>query len=83
MGQVKSAAAIYAQTLRFFSASVRESPEHLISCYKFGNYAKIPEMVNFQRRLEESLQFAMATTENMLLSLAFLAHSHNQVLISL
>ncbi|KAK2715089.1 N-alpha-acetyltransferase 25, NatB auxiliary subunit-like [Artemia franciscana] len=80
LGQVKSAAAIYAQTLRFFSASVRESPEHLISCYKFGNYAKIPEMVNFQRRLEESLQFAMATTENMLLSLAFLAHSHNQVL---
>ena len=69
MGLPQSASPLLSSTLRFFTSHARETAECLITAYKFGSFAKIPEFTRFGRRLDGSVHFAAATAERMLLDL--------------
>ncbi|XP_050408491.1 N-alpha-acetyltransferase 25, NatB auxiliary subunit [Patella vulgata] len=77
LGHFVAACAMYGTMLRFFTVNHKETTEYLISSYKYGSFSKIYEFVKFRERLQNSLQFASATAERLLLDLIFETNSHS------
>ncbi|XP_064612793.1 N-alpha-acetyltransferase 25, NatB auxiliary subunit-like [Liolophura sinensis] len=77
LGHVMSACAMYGTMLRFFTVNHKETAEYLISSYKYGSFTKIFEFVKFREKLQNSLQFATATAERLVLDLVLETNSHN------
>ncbi|KAI0241030.1 N-alpha-acetyltransferase 25, NatB auxiliary subunit [Lamellibrachia satsuma] len=80
LGHLSTAVSFYDGMLKFFTVSHREMTECLISSYKYGSFTKIDEFVKFRQRLQNSLQYATATVERMLLDLILETHSHQNTL---
>ncbi|KAL3858112.1 hypothetical protein ACJMK2_012723 [Sinanodonta woodiana] len=78
LGHYTAACAMYGTMLRFFTVNHKETTEYLISSYKFGSFAKIHEFVKFREKLQNSLQYASATAERMLLDLVLETDSHTK-----
>ncbi|XP_046361388.2 N-alpha-acetyltransferase 25, NatB auxiliary subunit-like [Haliotis rufescens] len=77
LGHFVAACAMYGTMLRFFTVNHKETTEYLISSYKYGSFGKIREFVNFREKLQNSLQYASATSERLLLDLTLETASHN------
>ncbi|XP_023226878.1 N-alpha-acetyltransferase 25, NatB auxiliary subunit-like [Centruroides sculpturatus] len=58
---------ILGNTLRFFAGNHKDTIDYLISCYKFGSFTKIPEIVSFRERLNNSIHYANVAVERMIL----------------
>lgn len=54
---------IYDQTLKFFTASYKDSLEYLAMSYKFGSFSKLQEFMDFRERLSNSLHYSMTSVE--------------------
>lgn len=54
---------LYDQTLKFFTASYKESLEYLSTCYRFGSFSKLQEFMEFRDRLSNSLHYALVSAE--------------------
>ncbi|CAM1320983.1 NAA25 (predicted), partial [Pycnogonum litorale] len=70
------ACTVYGNTLRFFTSNFRDTIDCLISSYKFGSFPKIYEFVKFRERLNNSEQYALITTERMILDLILETNCH-------
>uniref|UniRef100_A0A0B7AIK1 Uncharacterized protein n=1 Tax=Arion vulgaris TaxID=1028688 RepID=A0A0B7AIK1_9EUPU len=77
LGHFMEASTMYGAMVRFFLLNQREASEHLMSSYKFGSFGRIQEFVEFQNRLNNSIQFHHATTEKLLLDLIMQTDSHD------
>ncbi|KAK2193508.1 hypothetical protein NP493_12g11037 [Ridgeia piscesae] len=80
LGHLTTAMSFYDGLLKFFTVSHKEMTECLISSYKYGSFTKINEFVKFRQRLQNSLQYATATVERMLLDLIVDTHSHQSTM---
>ncbi|KAK0047677.1 N-alpha-acetyltransferase 25 NatB auxiliary subunit [Biomphalaria pfeifferi] len=76
LGHFMEAGTMYATMVRFFVVNQKEASEHLMSSYKFGSFGRIHEFVQFQERLDNSLQYHTASTEKMLLELIMQTDRH-------
>lgn len=65
-GIISLAKPIYDQTLKFFTASYKDSLEYLAMTYKFGSFSKLEEFMDFRERLSNSLHYAMISVEALL-----------------
>lgn len=83
-GNVSITKPLYNATLKFFTASYKESLEYLAMCYKFGSFSKLQEFMDFRDRLSNSLHYSMVSAEALLLELTTLngTYSHNIALIN-
>ncbi|XP_035829223.1 N-alpha-acetyltransferase 25, NatB auxiliary subunit [Aplysia californica] len=79
LGHMMEAGTMYSTMVRFFLVNQKEASEHLMSSYKFGSFGRIQEFVEFQDRLDRSLQFQSAHTEKMLLDLMLQTDCHEAV----
>ncbi|GAB1608194.1 N-alpha-acetyltransferase 25, NatB auxiliary subunit-like [Argonauta hians] len=77
LGHFLSAHMMYNTMLRFFSVNHKEITEYLIPSYKYGTFIKIYEFVQFRERLQNSLQYASAIEESLLLDLVLETCNHN------
>lgn len=77
LGHFAAAGANYGSMLKFFAVNHKETAEYLIAAYKYGSFNKIFEFVRFREKLQNSLQYACAKVESMLLDL-MLETSHHQ-----
>ncbi|XP_014770080.1 N-alpha-acetyltransferase 25, NatB auxiliary subunit [Octopus bimaculoides] len=77
LGHFLSAHMMYNTMLRFFSVNHKEITEYLIPSYKYGTFIKIHEFVQFRERLQNSLQYASAIEESLLLDLVLETCNHN------
>lgn len=57
---------LYDSTLKFFTASYKESLEFLAMCYKFGSFSKLQEFMDFRDRLSNSLHYALVSAETLI-----------------
>lgn len=62
-GIITHAKPIYDQTLKFFTASYKDSLEYLAMSYKFGSFSKLQEFMDFRERLSNSLHYSMISVE--------------------
>lgn len=62
-GIISLAKPIYDQTLKFFTASYKDSLEYLAMSYKFGSFSKLQEFMDFRERLSNSLHYSMTSVE--------------------
>lgn len=62
-GIISLAKPIYDQTLKFFTASYKDSLEYLAMSYKFGSFSKLQEFMDFRERLSNSLHYSMVSVE--------------------
>ncbi|KAL5017135.1 hypothetical protein ScPMuIL_006724 [Solemya velum] len=76
LGHFMAACAMYGSMLRFFTVNHKETTEYLIASYKYGSFSKIQEFVRFREKLQNSLQYASATAERLLLDLVLETNSH-------
>lgn len=65
-GIISLAKPIYDQTLKFFTASYKDSLEYLAMTYKFGSFSKLEEFMDFRERLSNSLHYATISVEALL-----------------
>lgn len=84
LGHFLSAHIMYGTMLRFFSVNHKEITEYLIPSYKYGTFIKIYEFVQFRERLQNSLQYASAVEERLLLDLILetCSHTNTEVMLS-
>lgn len=68
-GQYTLAYQVFNATLKFFTASCRESADHLTFSYKYGSFLKISEFVEFRDRLNNSLHYAFVFVEKKLMDM--------------
>jgi N-terminal acetyltransferase B complex non-catalytic subunit len=62
-GIISMAKPLYDQTLKFFTASYKDSLEYLAMSYKFGSFSKLQEFMDFRERLSNSLHYSMISVE--------------------
>lgn len=62
-GIISMAKPLYDQTLKFFTASYKDSLEYLAMSYKFGSFSKLQEFMDFRERLSNSLHYSMVSVE--------------------
>lgn len=77
-GIVTLAKPIYDQTLKFFTASYKDSLEYLAMSYKFGSFSKLQEFMDFRERLSNSLHYSMISVEALLQEIIYLNGSYQQ-----
>ncbi|XP_029837658.3 N-alpha-acetyltransferase 25, NatB auxiliary subunit [Ixodes scapularis] len=68
-GHLQAAGTNMNSALKLFTGNYKDTTDYLISCYKYGSFTKIQEIVRFRERLNNSLQFATLTAEKMILEL--------------
>ncbi|XP_062615343.1 N-alpha-acetyltransferase 25, NatB auxiliary subunit-like [Saccostrea cucullata] len=76
LGHFAAAGANFGSMLKFFAVNHKETAEYLIAAYKYGSFNKIFEFVRFRDKLQNSLQYACAKVESMLLDLILETSSH-------
>lgn len=69
---------IYDQTLKFFTASYKDSLEYLAMSYKFGSFSKLQEFMDFRERLSNSLHYSMISVEALLQEIVQFNGSYHQ-----
>ncbi|KAG5676038.1 hypothetical protein PVAND_005893 [Polypedilum vanderplanki] len=69
---------IYDQTLKFFTASYKDSLEYLAMSYKFGSFSKLQEFMDFREKLSNSLHYSMISVEALLQEIVCLNGNHQQ-----
>lgn len=69
---------IYDQTLKFFTASYKDSLEYLAMSYKFGSFSKLQEFMDFRERLSNSLHYSMISVEALLQEILHFNGSYQQ-----
>lgn len=57
---------LYEQTLKFFTASYKESLEYMSICYRYGSFSKLQEFMEFRDRLSNSLHYGLCSAEALL-----------------
>jgi N-terminal acetyltransferase B complex non-catalytic subunit len=62
-GIISYAKPIYDQTLKFFTASYKDSLEYLAMSYKFGSFSKLQEFMDFRERLSNSIHYSTISVE--------------------
>jgi len=62
-GIISLAKPLYDQTLKFFTASYKDSLEYLAMSYKFGSFSKLQEFMDFRECLSNSLQYSLTSVE--------------------
>ncbi|KFM68081.1 N-alpha-acetyltransferase 25, NatB auxiliary subunit, partial [Stegodyphus mimosarum] len=73
-----TASVILGNSIRFFTGNYKDTVDYLISCYKFGSFTKIPELVKFREQVNNSFQYAIATVERMILDLLLETKSYQE-----
>lgn len=73
LGIYSLAKPLYDSTLKFFTASYKESLEYLAMCYKFGSFSKLQEFMDFRDRLSNSLHYALISAEALLVEMICLS----------
>lgn len=53
----------YETTLKFYSNNVREGHEFKATCYKYGSFAKLEDIMDFHKRLKYSAHFALTSLD--------------------
>ncbi|XP_049520620.1 N-alpha-acetyltransferase 25, NatB auxiliary subunit [Dermacentor silvarum] len=85
-GHFQAASANMNLSLKLFTGNYKDTTDYLISCYKYGSFTKIQEMMSFRERLNNSLHFALLTADKMILELLLEAKSQEtlkQMLMSM
>ncbi|XP_064648913.1 N-alpha-acetyltransferase 25, NatB auxiliary subunit-like [Lineus longissimus] len=77
LGHFLVACAIFGGMLRFFTLNHKDTTDYLISSYKYGSFSKIHEFVKFRERLQNSIQYATAAVERLMLDLLLETDSHD------
>lgn len=80
-GIVTLAKPIYDQTLKFFTASYKDSLEYLAMSYKFGSFSKLQEFMDFRERLSNSLHYSMTSVEALIQEIVCFNGSNQQNLL--
>ena len=80
-GIISSAKPIYDQTLKFFTASYKDSLEYLAMSYKFGSFSKLQEFMDFRERLSNSLHYSMISVEALIQEIVCFNGSNQQNLL--
>lgn len=80
-GIITLAKPIYDQTLKFFTASYKDSLEYLAMSYKFGSFSKLQEFMDFRERLSNSLHYSMISVEALIQEIACFNGSTQQNLL--
>lgn len=80
-GIISLAKPIYDQTLKFFTASYKDSLEYLAMSYKFGSFSKLQEFMDFRERLSNSLHYSMVSVEALLQEIVCLNGTTQQNLL--
>jgi N-terminal acetyltransferase B complex non-catalytic subunit len=62
-GIISHSKPIYDQTLKFFTASYKDSLEYLAMSYKFGSFSKLQEFMDFRERLSNSIHYSTISVE--------------------
>lgn len=68
-GMMSLSKPLYDSTLKFFTASYKESLEYWTMCYKFGSFSKLQEFMDFREKLSNSLHYSLVSAEALLLEL--------------
>lgn len=69
---------IYDQTLKFFTASYKDSLEYLAMSYKFGSFSKLQEFMDFREKLSNSLHYSMISVEALIQEIVSFNGSYQQ-----
>ncbi|XP_071946392.1 N-alpha-acetyltransferase 25, NatB auxiliary subunit-like [Antedon mediterranea] len=69
VGHFTAAQQFYDSTLKFFTSNHKDTSEYIITAYKFGSFQKIPEFIEFRKRVNNSVSFSIVTIEKMLLEI--------------
>jgi N-terminal acetyltransferase B complex non-catalytic subunit len=77
-GIISMAKPIYDATLKFFTASYRDSLEYLAMSYKFGSFSKLQEFMDFRERLSNSLHYSMVSVEALIQEIVCFSGSSQQ-----
>lgn len=77
-GIITLAKPIYDQTLKFFTASYKDSLEYLAMSYKFGSFSKLQEFMDFREKLSNSLHYSMVSVEALLQEIVCFNGSYQQ-----
>lgn len=77
-GIVSLSKPIYDQTLKFFTASYKDSLEYLAMSYKFGSFSKLQEFMDFRERLSNSLHYSLISVEALLQEIVYFNGSYQQ-----
>lgn len=80
-GIISLAKPIYDQTLKFFTASYKDSLEYLAMSYKFGSFSKLQEFMDFRERLSNSLHYSMISVEALIQEIVCFNGSSQQNLL--
>lgn len=80
-GIISLAKPIYDQTLKFFTASYKDSLEYLAMSYKFGSFSKLQEFMDFRERLSNSLHYSMISVEALIQEIICFNGSNQQNLL--
>lgn len=80
-GIISMAKPIYDQTLKFFTASYKDSLEYLAMSYKFGSFSKLQEFMDFRERLSNSLHYSMVSVEALIQEIVCFNGSNQQNLL--
>ncbi|KAK2156402.1 hypothetical protein LSH36_214g03025 [Paralvinella palmiformis] len=78
LGHFNSAGMLYDNMLRFFTQNHKDTTEHLISSYKYGSFTQVREFIKFRERLHNSMQYASATAERLLLDMTLETSNHSR-----
>jgi N-terminal acetyltransferase B complex non-catalytic subunit len=80
-GIISLAKPIYDATLKFFTASYKDSLEYLAMSYKFGSFSKLQEFMDFRERLSNSLHYSMVSVEALIQEIVCFGGSTQQNLL--
>ncbi|GFQ65135.1 n-alpha-acetyltransferase 25, NatB auxiliary subunit [Trichonephila clavata] len=60
---------VVASSIRFYTTNYKDIVDYLLSGYKFGSFTKIPELVEFREKINNSLHYASVSIERLILDL--------------
>ncbi|XP_033119336.1 N-alpha-acetyltransferase 25, NatB auxiliary subunit-like [Anneissia japonica] len=69
VGHFTASQQFYNAILKFFTSNHKDTSEYIITAYKFGSFQKIPEFIEFRKRVSNSISFSVVTIEKMLLEI--------------
>lgn len=72
---------LYDQTLKFFTASYKESLEYLAMSYKFGSFSKLQEFMDFREKISNSLHYSLVSVEALILEIVCMNGTNQQNLL--
>ncbi|RWS25838.1 N-alpha-acetyltransferase 25: NatB auxiliary subunit-like protein [Leptotrombidium deliense] len=65
--------------LKFYASNYKDTFDSLISCYKFGSFTKVEDIIELRSKLRNSLQYYVNETEKMFSNLLLEVKSHQSL----